>query len=59
MKCLSWNVLLPLLRQAAAGHRADAERHPGRWIDVGTPQRLAELDAQLTDEAARPRPPNA
>lgn len=51
--------LAPLLRQAAAGHRADAEHHAGRWIDVGTPQRLAELDAQLTAGAAGPRPPNA
>ncbi|MFN9774828.1 MAG: N-acetylmuramate alpha-1-phosphate uridylyltransferase MurU [Burkholderiales bacterium] len=39
--------LAPLLREAAAGGRAGAERHPGRWVDVGTPQRLAELDAQL------------
>lgn len=39
--------LAPLLREAAAGGGAGAERHPGRWVDVGTPQRLAELDAQL------------
>jgi MurNAc alpha-1-phosphate uridylyltransferase len=39
--------LAPLLREAAARGRAGAERHPGRWVDVGTPQRLAELDAQL------------
>jgi MurNAc alpha-1-phosphate uridylyltransferase len=39
--------LAPLLREAAAGGRAGAELHPGRWVDVGTPQRLAELDAQL------------
>jgi MurNAc alpha-1-phosphate uridylyltransferase len=51
--------LAPLLRQAAAGRRADAERHAGRWIDVGTPQRLAELDAQLTAAAPGPRPSNA
>jgi MurNAc alpha-1-phosphate uridylyltransferase len=24
------------------------ERYSGRWVDVGTPQRLAELDAELT-----------
>jgi MurNAc alpha-1-phosphate uridylyltransferase len=23
------------------------ERHHGRWTDVGTPQRLAQLDAEL------------
>lgn len=39
--------LAPLLRAAAAAGRAGAERHPGRWTDVGTPQRLAELDATL------------
>jgi N-acetyl-alpha-D-muramate 1-phosphate uridylyltransferase len=40
--------LAPLLREAAARRRAGAERHDGRWTDVGTPQRLAALDAQLT-----------
>ena len=27
--------------------RVSGELHAGRWIDVGTPQRLAELDADL------------
>jgi MurNAc alpha-1-phosphate uridylyltransferase len=40
--------LAPLLREAAARRRAGAERNDGRWTDVGTPQRLAALDAQLT-----------
>jgi MurNAc alpha-1-phosphate uridylyltransferase len=39
--------LAPLLRAAAAAGRAGAARHAGRWVDVGTPQRLAELDASL------------
>jgi len=39
--------LAPLLRDAARVGRAGAQRHDGRWIDVGTPQRLAALDAQL------------
>ena len=39
--------LAPLLRDAAAAGRIGAERHDGRWVDVGTPARLAELDAQL------------
>jgi MurNAc alpha-1-phosphate uridylyltransferase len=39
--------LAPLLRGAAAARRAGAERHLGRWVDVGTPQRLAQLDATL------------
>lgn len=43
--------LAPLLHEAIARGRAGAERHFGRWTDVGTPQRLAELDAQLRAEA--------
>src|SRR5690606_7990674 len=39
--------LAPLLRAAAERRLAGAERYDGRWLDVGTPQRLAELDAQL------------
>lgn len=39
--------LAPLLTAAADVGRAGAERHVGRWTDVGTPQRLAELDSQL------------
>lgn len=36
--------LAPLLReQIAAGH-VGSEHHRGLWVDVGTPQRLAELD---------------
>jgi MurNAc alpha-1-phosphate uridylyltransferase len=39
--------LAPLLR--AAMHRGDVtgEHHPGAWTDVGTPERLAMLDAEL------------
>ncbi len=43
--------LAPLLRAAGAARRAGAELHDGRWIDVGTPQRLAALDAQLHPRA--------
>lgn len=39
--------LAPLLRAAASGGRALAERHAGTWIDVGTVERLTQLDAQL------------
>jgi MurNAc alpha-1-phosphate uridylyltransferase len=39
--------LAPLLRAAADRGRLSAERHAGAWTDVGTPQRLAELDARL------------
>ncbi|ANN65893.1 N-acetylmuramate alpha-1-phosphate uridylyltransferase MurU [Bordetella bronchialis] len=37
----------PLLSQAIARHAVRGQRHAGRWMDVGTPQRLAELDANL------------
>ncbi|HEY0295058.1 MAG TPA: nucleotidyltransferase family protein [Bordetella sp.] len=39
--------LAPLLRQAMARGAVQAVRHGGRWVDVGTPQRLQALDAEL------------
>jgi MurNAc alpha-1-phosphate uridylyltransferase len=39
--------LRPLLDAAIAAGTLTGERHSGRWVDVGTPQRLAELDAEL------------
>jgi len=39
--------LAPLLRAAMAHGAVDGTHHTGRWTDVGTPQRLAELDASL------------
>ena len=39
--------LAPLLRQAAACGQLGGELFDGRWSDVGTPQRLAELEASL------------
>jgi len=35
--------LAPLLRQAMATNAVSGEHHTGRWMDIGTPQRLAEL----------------
>ncbi|MCX7156787.1 MAG: nucleotidyltransferase family protein [Rhodocyclales bacterium] len=40
--------LAPLLRTAMAARKVSGELHAGRWTDVGTPQRLAELDAELS-----------
>ena len=37
----------PLLDAAIAQGTVTGERHTGRWVDVGTPERLAELDRQL------------
>ncbi len=39
--------LAPMLRRAMDNGRVTAEIHTGAWTDVGTPQRLAELDARL------------
>ncbi len=46
--------LAPLLRQAMAAHAVSGERHTGRWIDVGTPARLAALDAELGERTMSP-----
>jgi len=39
--------LAPLLRQAMARGAVLGAHHAGAWTDVGTPQRLAALDARL------------
>jgi N-acetyl-alpha-D-muramate 1-phosphate uridylyltransferase len=40
--------LAPLLRKAIDNHAATAEYYQGVWHDIGTPERLAELDKTLT-----------
>ncbi|MGQ4661208.1 N-acetylmuramate alpha-1-phosphate uridylyltransferase MurU [Lysobacter sp. F6437] len=45
--------LAPLLRAAMARGRVSGEHHRGRWTDVGTPRRLAELDGQLRASPGR------
>jgi N-acetyl-alpha-D-muramate 1-phosphate uridylyltransferase len=39
--------LAPLLRTAAVHDRVGAERFEGDWLDIGTPERLAALNARL------------
>ena len=39
--------IAPLLRAAMARDAVTGEHHRGRWTDVGTPQRLAQLAAEL------------
>ncbi|MEO5566160.1 MAG: N-acetylmuramate alpha-1-phosphate uridylyltransferase MurU [Luteimonas sp.] len=39
--------ITPLLRAAMARNAVTGEHHCGRWTDVGTPDRLARLDAEL------------
>lgn len=39
--------LRPLLDAAIAAGTLRGEQHTGRWVDVGTPERLAALDQEL------------
>ena len=39
--------LAPLLREQMAAGRVGGEHHRGLWLDIGTPQRLQELDGLL------------
>ena len=39
--------LAPLLYAQIAAGKISGEHHQGLWVDVGTPQRLAELDSQV------------
>lgn len=39
--------LAPLLREQIALDKVGGEHHRGLWVDVGTPQRLADLDKQI------------
>jgi MurNAc alpha-1-phosphate uridylyltransferase len=43
--------LAPLLRAHMADGGITGEHHRGRWTDVGTPQRLAQLDAELAAQS--------
>ena len=43
--------LAPLLRAAIAAGQASGEHYPGRWVDVGTPERLQQLDETLRNQA--------
>lgn len=39
--------IVPILRTAMREHRVGGEHYCGKWSDIGTPQRLAELNARL------------
>lgn len=43
--------LAPLLRQAMPQRQIYGRHYPGYWCDVGTPQRLAELEQHLRQRA--------
>ncbi len=44
--------LAPLLRAAMARGEVSGEHYPGRWFDIGTPERLRELDQLLARQAS-------
>jgi MurNAc alpha-1-phosphate uridylyltransferase len=44
----SRHALAPLLQELIARGRVTGERHEGLWHDVGTPERLAELERRLS-----------
>jgi len=39
--------LAPLLRQAMKTHQVSGEHYTGAWYDIGTPERLEQLEQQL------------
>jgi MurNAc alpha-1-phosphate uridylyltransferase len=41
--------LAPLLRNAMQQQNVTAEYYAGQWLDIGTPQRLAELNQQVAN----------
>jgi len=43
--------LAPILREAISDSQLSAEKYTGKWMDVGTPERLSQLDAYLNKEA--------
>ena len=45
--------LAPLLRHAMDNHWVSAELYPGPWADVGTPERLAALEARTPEARTR------
>jgi MurNAc alpha-1-phosphate uridylyltransferase len=42
--------LVPLLREAANNNQMSGEFYSGQWMDIGTPQRLSELELLLSSE---------
>jgi len=46
--------LAPLLREQIAAGKVSGEHYTGRWMDVGTPQRLQQLDNTLRTQHNSP-----
>jgi MurNAc alpha-1-phosphate uridylyltransferase len=49
----SRHALAPLLREQMAPGRITGEHHSGEWDDIGTPQRLADLETRLRQAPQR------
>ncbi len=49
------HALAPLLRQAMSQQRVAGLHHTGQWYDIGTPERLAELDRRLQQDMEHQR----
>jgi len=47
---LEKQALAPILRKAMADNRVLGQHFTGSWYDIGTPQRLNELNTQLTEQ---------
>ena len=45
--------LAPILRNAIADKKVRGLHYRGEWMDIGTPQRLAELDQRLAEYGSR------
>ncbi|WP_110994278.1 N-acetylmuramate alpha-1-phosphate uridylyltransferase MurU [Pseudomonas sichuanensis] len=43
--------LAPLLRKAMAAGQVSGEHYQGRWVDVGTPERLADVERLIGERA--------
>ena len=41
--------LAPLLKQAMQNQQVSAEKMQGAWVDVGTPERLMQLDLYIRE----------
>lgn len=51
--------LAPLLRRAMAQGRVTGEHYPGVWRDIGTPERLEQLDRELRERRAESLAPDS
>ena len=45
--------LLPLLKRAIDTESLSGQLHRGEWLDIGTPERLAQLDERLRSRSAK------